>query len=830
MPALLQCAFAILLLQGGAAAASTVTLGELVQRLELQGYSFVFSRSLADRQVELQEPPTGVASLPAFRAALAGIDLTLERDARGVFYIVPIAQPPTGTGPVKGRVTNADTGQPLRGVAVSIEDTIVYTDQDGFFELPSTRDAPLSVDADGFEATTVSARTIEQHLEIPLQPAPRGLEEVVVVSSRYALDRSASPSVRALDADELSGIPELGDDVLRVANHLPGTASIGISAKPHIRGGLQDELLILFNNVELLEPFHLKDFQNVFASFNPSLIDRVDVYTGGFPARFGDRMSGVMDIQPALPTSAFKAELMLSLLTASASATGMSRDGRARWAASARRGNLDFVLDQVDRSTGDPEYSDYFATFAYQLTPASELEVGFIAYDDNVLLKDLDDGDGELADSRYENFYTWAQLHHDFSARSYGSTVLSFGTIDHDRQGFINDEDPEEGSSRLDDERHFDVFSLSHRHHLDLSDAVAVELGGRLNYQEGDYDSRAEFLRGALGDIIGLPPIEQRLVRTSPSGTSGGFYTAFRIRPVDRLLLELGGRWDFQDYGRTFDRQFSPRFSSRLDLAEHTHLRLSAGRFYQPEQIHELQAADGVADFQAPQYADHYIIGLDQEFPQAGLSLRVEGFVKNVRDTKLRFENLFNPWVLMPEITSDRVALAPQKARSRGFEISAGYEPSDRLNTWASYSYASSDDRLNDAWVPRSWDQEHTLSTGLIWRPGQWTVSAALIWHSGWRTTRPPELVAEGETPELARNADELPSYVSLDAKIARTWQFSRNSVTLFAEITNVLDRDNVGAYEYDVEELDAGGYEVIPERFTLLPRVPSIGIRWSFE
>jgi len=274
-------------------------------------------------------------------------------------------------------------------------------------------------------------------LRISLE-STRRLEEVVVVSSRYALQRRRGESVHTLDAHDIETIPEFGDDALRAANHLPGTASIGLSARPYIRGGLQDETLVLFNDVELLEPFHLKDFQSVFSGFNPSLVKSVDVYTGGFPARYGDRMSGVMDIEPADDIDGLGADLMLSFLTASAALVGTTADGRGSWALSARRGNLDLLLDVLYPSAGQPNYSDYFGSFSYALNGTTEIETGFIFYDDDIELKDLDDGDGELARSIYQNGYGWLQLHKQWSERTDSTTVLSYGNINNDRSGFIH--------------------------------------------------------------------------------------------------------------------------------------------------------------------------------------------------------------------------------------------------------------------------------------------------------------------------------------------------------------------------------------------------------
>ena len=159
------------------------------------------------------------------------------------------------------------------------------------------------------------------------------------------------------------------------------------------------------------------------------------------------------------------------------------------------------------------------------------------------------------------------------------------------------------------------------------------------------------------------------------------------------------------------------------------------------------------------------------------------------------------------------------------------YQPADRLNSWLSYTYASAEDELDDRWVSRGWDQRHTISSGVVWEPGNWTLSGAVLWHSGWQTTVLPPEVDEGEQPSLSRNGDRLPQYLSLDLKISRVWQWPQQTLTVFLELTNTTNRQNVGAYEYDVEENEEGDGFLLPrEPVTLLPRIPSLGLRWTFN
>jgi len=802
---------------------------------EQEGHQFVYSNDLVMRDLQIRIDLDLVLSIRGLEVALDEVgyflDGTENRNGVTVWYIVPTGTDSEPGNPVTGRVTDARTGQPLSGVRVEVGSQVAYTDAEGRFTLPPVNAPAIQVSREGYQAIELTPQArLDALLEIGLE-AEQSLEEVVVVSSRYALERSSGSSVHTLTSQDFEKIPEFGDDALRVATHLPGMASIGLSARPYVRGGLQDETLVLFNDVELLEPFHLKDFQSVFSGFNPSVIDSVDVYTGGFPVRYGDRMSGVMDIAPSEVAGGFGADLMVSFLTASAAIVGTTTNGRGSWAISARRGNLDLILDVLDPSAGTPKYSDYFGSFSYELGAQTTLETGFIYYDDDVELKDLDEEDGELARSLYRNGYAWMQVHRQWNERVHSSTVLSFGDIRNKRAGFIADEDLEEGNSRLRDERRFRIWRLGHRQEIGVTDRVGLELGGRLNYQEGSYDTLAEIERGVLAELIGLPITELRLVEREPRGSSGDLYGSVKYRPNNWLSLEAGLRWDYQDYGEGFEQQTSPRLSALIDVGEETQLRLTAGRFHQAEQIHELPAADGVDRFQPAQFADHYIIGLQHRFAQSGLSMRLEAFHKRFRDPKRRFENLFNSLVLMPELASDRVSVAPEKARARGVEVSVSYQPVAEINAWLGYTHAYADDELDGRWVRRGWDQRHTLSAGLAWEPGRWSLSTAVLWHSGWQTTLLPPSLAEDELPTLDRNADRLPEYLSLDLRIARRWDWQDQSLTVFFELTNALNRDNVGAYEYDVEEDEEnGGYLLPREAVTLLPRIPSLGVRWTLN
>ncbi len=732
-----------------------------------------------------------------------------------------------------------------RGVPLSFSSNIVRPayrvsaipeGQDNFARLSELL-APFGLYVERAERVWFVRRNVRTTDDPPAPPpAPAAvaemIEEIVVTSSRYALVDRNRASHTTLDSDDFNVLPELGDDALRVVQHLPGTASLGLSARPHIRGGLQDETLLLFHNVELLEPFHLKDFQSVFSTLNPSVIESIEVYTGGFPARYGGRMSGVMDIRAHDQfVRRLGGELAVSPFTSSALLYATSESGDQRMTLSARRGNLDWITRRLNSSVGEPSYSDWFARYAFSPLEHVDVDVGVLAYDDDVVLQDLEDGVGEFAHSRYENAYAWVQISRQLSPTWQSHTLLSAGRIRHGRDGFINDDEADESVATIRDRRRFEVFSLSHAYTQELGVRVASEYGIKLVYQRGRYRYDAVIERGELAELIDIPIDIARAIALNPNGLSGSAFASLKSDLSERWHAELGLRWDFQDYGPpAFEQQLSPRFSLRFDPWSDAAFRLSVGRFFQPEGINELQVSDGLVDFQSPQRADHAIVSFEQSARNHALVFRVEGFAKAFHNPKVRFENLFNPLVLLPEVKPDRIRIAATRAKARGVEVSLRYQPNDTVSLWTAFTHASVKEKVAGRWRSRRWDQKQSLDAGLSIERGRWSFAVVSSWHSGWRSTALPLSIDEIEPVNLDFYRTTLRDFHSLDVRLNRQWRFGRHALNAYLEITNGLNRTNIGGFEYELEEDDdTGELEVVREARDMLPLAPSIGLRWTF-
>jgi hypothetical protein len=140
------------------------------------------------------------------------------------------------------------------------------------------------------------------------------------------------------------------------------------------------------------------------------------------------------------------------------------------------------------------------------------------------------------------------------------------------------------------------------------------------------YSSTAD-RRGVLATLGGTaPPL--RTLALAPSGDGYGVFVEDRVRLTDRLVADLGLRWDRQTYLPSgVDSQFSPRASVLYRLGERTDLRMSHGRFFQPEGLLELQVEDGVTQFSRAQSSAHSIVSVEHRF-SGTLALRGEIYRK----------------------------------------------------------------------------------------------------------------------------------------------------------------------------------------------------------
>ncbi len=119
--------------------------------------------------------------------------------------------------------------------------------------------------------------------------------EISVTPGKFSIDESA-PSTYLIPKSQMEKLPLIDNDIYRVAHSLPGVVSDDFSARFSLRGGERDEILVRLDGMELYEPYHLQDFGGAISVIDMGIVRHADLFTGGFPAEYGDFMSGVFDV------------------------------------------------------------------------------------------------------------------------------------------------------------------------------------------------------------------------------------------------------------------------------------------------------------------------------------------------------------------------------------------------------------------------------------------------------------------------------------------------------------------------------------------------------
>jgi outer membrane receptor protein involved in Fe transport len=348
-----------------------------------------------------------------------------------------------------------------------------------------------------------------------------------------------------------------------------------------------------------------------------------------------------------------------------------------------------------------------------------------------------------------------------------------------------------------------------------------------------DYTARYEYssdmaFEPVLAEAFGKPSSLSRTSDLYIKGDTYGAYASALLSLTPRVLFDVGARWDGQRFGSPYDgNQVSPRLSLQFRRDAANTFRLSWGRFAQTERPDELAVQDGDPSFHPAQRASQLVASLEKR-PKSNVLLRLEAYDKHVTTPGPEYENLLDPFALLPELAVDRVRIQPDRSRAYGAELSMRWELPPAWLAWFSYSRSEVRDDVGSKQVPRSWNQEHSLIAGVNWSGGPWGVSANALWHSGWRRNV-LEVLADDEVRLLPRNSNGWPDYFSLDLRGTYTRPLATGSVQLFLEIDNLANHSNPCCSDYRALTSPAG-LDLTRDQSTWLPRIFLIGASWQMQ
>ncbi|MFM2265408.1 MAG: hypothetical protein RLZ77_828 [Bacteroidota bacterium] len=279
---------------------------------------------------------------------------------------------------IKGVILN-ESGQAVADVNVSTSDKNTKTNENGFYQLTVPANKKIQV-----VFTHVSLKKYTVTLELKpnedyefnpqLNDKAESLGEVVVTSG----NRKRIQGITVIEPEVIRKIPGANAGIENIIKTLPGVNSNNeLSTQYSVRGGNYDENLVYVNEVEIYRPFLIRSGQQEGLSFtNTDLVQNVDFSAGGFQAKYGDKLSSVLDITYRKPTR-FGLATEASFLGGSLAIDAVSKN--QKWSALAGlryRDNSLLVNSQETATNFRPTFADIQSQINF--TPSAKWQFSFL--------------------------------------------------------------------------------------------------------------------------------------------------------------------------------------------------------------------------------------------------------------------------------------------------------------------------------------------------------------------------------------------------------------------------------------------------------------------
>ena len=750
-------------------------------------------------------------------------------------------------GVIAGRVTDATSAEPRAGAAVSIVGSTrgAIADADGRYVISSVALGEVTVRARLLGYKTVErpvtiAGTDTVRVDFALDPEAAVLNAVRTEARPIERDLfETKPSVGTVQitARAAEGIPKFGEaDIIRIVQLLPGVeARNDFSTGLNVRGGESDQNLILLDGFPIYNPFHLG---GLFSTFIDPTVRDVTLITGGFPARYGGRLSSVLDVhsvdevRPGIHGTA-----EISVLASTGALGSSFNHGKGSWMIAGRRTYADKFVDLISTNELPYHFRDEQAHFTYAFTPT--LKFSMTAYDGR---DQLDASIATFGDSTTGATASGGDFDFGWGNRVIGASLTK--TLNNaQRAGFVRWLIAD--STTLEQRASRSVFSTS----LDLGAGALklfnrvgdLRLAGSIAAHGAKHDRSFGYDIATYG-IDYTARSEQtdtRLYDLQQNPTSAGVYIDDMWRVSPSFLLETGVRGEALT-GRDWSG-VSPRVSAKYFLTKDFALTGAVGKFSQ--WTHSLAREDipvRLFDFWLASDASlpvstawHYVLGSERWFTNTRYA-RVEGFYK-------KYSQLLegNPQE-DPNRRGDE--FLPADGDSYGFDLLVRQFESGRFSGWISYTYAVAARTSQGLRYFPGHDRRHDVNLVGSWRFSKYLFGVRYGYATGTPYTDiVGEVVRRYYDPGLnaygtrgsgsqnqfiggTRNGARLPSTQRLDLDVSRQFRVRGATIRPYLSVVNAYNVKNVFLYVFD--------YSKAPptrQAISQFPFLPSAGVSFQF-
>ncbi len=759
---------------------------------------------------------------------------------------------------VSGTVTDSETGELVVGAAlyVAAQDIGVTTNQYGYYSLTLLGDS-VSMVVSHVAYTTQRLTYSSQEdlvLDISLVPATLSLEELEVIAPAESALQTTQMSGVTIPVQDVENLPSLlgESDVLRIIQLLPGVQSgVEGSTGLYVRGGGPDQNLYLLDGTQVYNPSHLFGF---LGTFNSDAIKDVRVLKGGFPARYGGRLSSVIDITMKEGNmKRFAGTGAVGLLASRMTLEGPIKRDRASFLISARRSYADLLIRPFLKRD-EEDFGYYFYDFNVKTN-------AILSANDRIYLSGYAGNDRLYSYYRYEgnndedrSGLSWSNLtatirwNHIFGARLFSNVLVGYTDYALLADSEYRYSTGEAISSQYEDSYESGIRDLHARIDLEFipsaDHSIRFGVGALQHY----------FLTGAYEEIFRVDDV----IRDSTSSPNrrlraGEFqgYIEDDWRLSSRIRLNTGVHASiFLIEDRTYV-SVEPRIAALWRLNAQTSLKASLA--YMQQYIHLLATTSGLSlptDLWVPATAKvlpqkswQVAGGAVQVLADGKFELSLEGYYKEM-DNLIEYEEGANYFNATYGNWEDRVV--------SGYGVAYGGEVffqkrSGRTTGWIGYTLSWSRrkfDEINDGqWFPYRYDRRHDVALVISHKLNiRFDISGTWVYGTGQAVTLPVgHLVAESYLPTIfpwtrseratlyrvqsSRNGARMPAYHRLDIGMRIHRTMTRVKRTLTLGTYNTYSRRN--AISIFADSADNG--DLTFKKFSILPIVPSISYQLSF-
>jgi len=707
----------------------------------------------------------------------------------------PLQSDQGGNVLLTGYVRDHLTGEPVAGITVLSEDKQHYamSDSYGFYSLTIPRGYnTVLIQGFGYEDSRRYLRIFsDSSLDLNIAEEVFSLQGIVVSAEKMENVRNVKLGLERVRADRIRHIPMVfGEaDVIKAVLTLPGVKSVGeASGGFNVRGGATDQNLILFNQGTIYNSSHLF---GLFSLFNNDVISNLELYKSSVPARYGGRISSVLEVNSREGNkNRFTGSAGIGLLTTKLTLEGPIVKDRTSVLVAGRTTYSDWLMGIIPEDSG---YNDGTANFydlnagvSHRFNQNNHLYVnGYFSRDRFSFNKDIA--------YRYQNINTSARFRSVLTDRT--DMVLSGA---YDRYSY-HSQDTTNSAMAYDMAFSLQQTSLKADFTTRLSDSHKLNYGVNAFYYFLDPGTYMPFDENSL-------VVPDRLQREQAVETALYISDTWDITP--EFSVEMGLRYDYyaalgpKDYylydpnvprapetiidsvsvagGKTVAPYHGPEFRLSMRYAFTSDFSIKAGFNSMRQNIHMLSNTTVISPTDIWKLSDANIrpqkgwqaaMGIYKNLMNNTLELSVEGYYKNM-DRYLDYASSAR-LLMNHHIETDVI-----ETRGRAYGVEVMLKRSlGRLNGWLSYTYSRTelcqdDPRVlspvnNGNWYPAPYDKPHDLKlVGNFKFTHRFSLSVNMDYSTGRPITMPVGTYHYAGGWRLMygdRNSHRIPDYFRLD-------------------------------------------------------------------